>query len=73
VFLGRTIKAPQVRRVEPASKSKLVHFIRISHRDQVEAPITDWLREAYKVSEALSKAAARAKSAPDPKAVKISD
>src|SRR5687768_915096 len=47
VFLGRTVKAPQVRRVDPASKSKVVHFIQITHRDQVEAPITTWLEEAY--------------------------
>jgi Domain of unknown function (DUF5655) len=47
VFLGRSLKAPQVLRVEEASKSKLVHFIRITHRDEVEPPITDWLREAY--------------------------
>lgn len=47
VFLGRALKAPQVRRIEQASKSRIVHFIRITHRDQVEAPITGWLREAY--------------------------
>ena len=47
VFLGRTVKAPQVRRVEPASRSKNVHFLRITHRDEVEPPITNWLREAY--------------------------
>ncbi len=54
VFLGRALKAPQVRRVERASKSKLVHFIRITHRDQVEAPFTDWLREAYELSGVLA-------------------
>jgi hypothetical protein len=27
-----------------------VHFLRIAHRDEVEAPITDWLREAYDVN-----------------------
>ena len=54
VFLGRSVKAPQVRRIEEASKSKLVHFLRITHRDEVEAPITDWLREAYALSELLS-------------------
>jgi len=32
VFLGRTIKASQVRRVDRVSKSKLVHIIRITHR-----------------------------------------
>src|SRR5258708_33908808 len=46
IFLGRTLKAREVRRLERASKSKLAHFIRITHRDEVEAPITDWLREA---------------------------
>jgi hypothetical protein len=51
VFLGRRVKAPQVRRVEESSKTKFVHFIRISHRDEVEPPITDWLREAYEYCE----------------------
>jgi hypothetical protein len=50
VFLGRTVKAPQVRRVDQASKSKTVHVIHIRHRDEVEAPITDWLEEAYVAS-----------------------
>ena len=47
VFLGRTLKAPQVRRVDATSRSKVAHVIRITHRDEVEAPVTDWLREAY--------------------------
>ena len=54
IFLGRTVKAPQVRRVEPASKSKMVHVVRITHRDEVEAPITDWLAEAYELSDVLA-------------------
>src|SRR6266849_4518999 len=54
VFLGRALKAPQVRRVDRASKSKLVHVIQIRHRDEVEAPITDWLREAYDLSDILA-------------------
>ena len=51
VFLGRTVKAPQVRRVDRASKSKMVHTVRVTHRDEVEPPITDWLHEAYRLSE----------------------
>src|SRR5262245_38882925 len=51
LFLPRTIRAPQVRRVDRASKAKLAHLIRITHRDEVEPPITDWLREAYDVSD----------------------
>jgi hypothetical protein len=50
VFLGRTVKAPQVRRFDQASKSKIYHIIHIRHRDEVEAPITDWLEEAYVLS-----------------------
>jgi len=54
VFLGRTVKAPQVRKVVASSKAKRVHVLRITHRDEVESPITDWLQEAYEVSETLS-------------------
>jgi len=69
VFLGRTLKAPQVRRSDPASKSKIYHIIQIRHRDEVEAPITDWLREAYELSDmlALTPETTRANSTPKPK------
>jgi hypothetical protein len=63
VFLGRKLEAPQVRRVDQSSKSKLYHLIRITHRDEVEAPITDWLQEAYELSGELSKSGG-AKSTP---------
>ena len=49
VFLGRAIEAPQVRRVDRVSKSKLRHTIPVRHRDEVEPPITDWLAEAYEL------------------------
>jgi hypothetical protein len=29
------------------------HIIHIKHRDEVEAPITDWLQEAYDLSDVL--------------------
>ena len=71
VFLGRALKAPQVRRIDRASKSKVVHFIQIRHRDEVEAPITDWLREAYELSGVLAAKVAtkraKSKSAPKPR------
>jgi hypothetical protein len=54
VFLGRTLKAPQVRRSDPASKSKIYHILQIRHRDEVEPPITDWLREGYELSDMLA-------------------
>ena len=47
VFLGRPLRAPQVRRSDRKTKTKFVHTIHIRHRDEVEAPVTDWLREAY--------------------------
>ena len=47
LFLPRTLKAPQVRRVMAASKSKVAHLIQVRHRDEVETPITDWMQEAY--------------------------
>lgn len=55
VFLGREMKVLQVHRIDRVSKSKLVHVIRITHRDEVEPPLTDWLREAYEMSDALWK------------------
>jgi hypothetical protein len=51
VFLGRALKAAQVKRSDEASKSKVANFIRVTHRDEVEPPITDWLREAYEWAE----------------------
>jgi hypothetical protein len=53
-FLGRTVRAPQVRRVVRSSRAKVAHIVYLTHRDEVEAPITDWLREAYQTSDELS-------------------
>ena len=54
VFLGRTVKSPIVRRADNASKTKVVHVIRVVHRDEVEPPLTDWLREAYELTDVLT-------------------
>ena len=69
VFLGRAVKAPQVRRIVRASKSKVAHLIQIRHRDEVEAPLTDWLQDAYELSDVLAAKGARkgAKSKPKPR------
>jgi len=68
VFLGRALKAPQVRRVDQASRSKVYHIIQIRHRDEVEAPITDWLQEAYELSGVLASRAGTTRAASTPKA-----
>ena len=54
IFLGRRITSPQVRRADASSRTKTYHILHVKHRDEVEAPITDWLREAYETSNALS-------------------
>ena len=54
IFLGRAVRSPLVRRVEQKSRTKLVHIVHITHRDQVEAPFTDWLREAYELPDTLA-------------------
>jgi hypothetical protein len=51
IFLPRTVKSPKVKKATPASKSKVAHLIRVTHRDEVEAPITDWMREAWELTD----------------------
>src|SRR5262249_8022018 len=53
LFLGRKIKDSRVLKIVPASSVKFGHQIRVIHRDEVESPITDWLKEAYDVSDSL--------------------
>lgn len=60
IMLGRPIKAPQVRNVMKGSRTKYANMIRLTHRDEVEAPITDWLREAYDMHDALRAKSSRA-------------
>jgi hypothetical protein len=69
VFLGRPLKAPQVRRADRTSKTKVAHIIQIRHRDEVEPPVTEWLEEAYEYaspagapSTAMKPAAAKVKA-----------
>ena len=60
IMLGRPLKAPQIRTVMAGSRSKFANMIRITHRDEVEAPITDWLLEAYRLEDTrAAKGAAR--------------
>jgi hypothetical protein len=50
VFLGRAIQAPQIKKAVRCSAAKTVHVLHIRHRDEVEPPISTWLREAYEFS-----------------------
>ena len=47
IFLGRAVKSPRIKKVVESSKTKRAHVIQVRHRDEVEAPITDWMQEAY--------------------------
>lgn len=67
-FLGRTVKSPLIRRAMASSQSKMAHIVHVTHRDQVEAPITDWLKEAYEVTDALRARPANKRSAARKKA-----
>jgi len=53
-FAGREIKSPFVRKVVRTSKVRLAHMVHLIHRDQVEAPLTDWLHEAYGLQDAAT-------------------
>jgi len=53
-FLGRKLKAPLVSKTLQSSKLKVAHLVNVSHRDQVEPPLTDWLKEAFDTSDRLT-------------------
>jgi len=65
-FLGRTLKSPKVRQTVAASRAKVAHIVRVTHRDEVEAPLTDWLQEAYDASEMLGARASKKKGSARP-------
>jgi Domain of unknown function (DUF5655) len=67
LFLGRTVRSPHIRRAVASSKTKVAHIIQVRHRDEVETPLTDWLREAYHLQDTQA-----AKPAPAAKAARKS-
>jgi Domain of unknown function (DUF5655) len=70
-FLGRAIKAARIRKVVESSKVKRAHLIHIKHRDEVEAPITDWLKEAYDFEPIKKKAAVKTTAKAKPKRKRV--
>ena len=69
-FLRRALRASRIRRAVRTSRTKVAHIIHVRHRDEVEAPITDWLREAYETAEVSTKGAKRTRSAKAPTGTK---
>ncbi|MBL7716478.1 MAG: hypothetical protein JNL01_13520 [Bdellovibrionales bacterium] len=49
-FLPRSLQSEFIKKVTPVSKTKWVHVLQLKHSDQVEEPLTDWIREAFEVS-----------------------
>jgi len=47
IFLGRAVKSPKIKKIIESSKVKRAHVIHVKHRDEVEGPLTDWLKEAF--------------------------
>ena len=47
IFLPEEKTSPAVRKVHRHSKTKFAHMLRLEHADQVEEPLTDWVRQAY--------------------------
>ena len=52
LFLGHTVQSPQIRSVKRVSSTRLAHIVQVRHRDEVEAPLTDWMAEAYALQDA---------------------
>jgi hypothetical protein len=61
-FLRRPLKHPRIRRTDQVSSSKVSHTIHLKHRDEVEAPVTEWLREAFDTTSAPVAGAAAPKA-----------
>ena len=70
IFLGRAVKSPKIKKVIESSKVKRAHIIQVKHRDEVEAPLTDWMREAYEFEASAKKATAKKQAAKRPAAKK---
>jgi hypothetical protein len=51
-----------VKKTMQSSKLKVAHLVHVNHRDQVESPLTDWLKEAFDASERLSSPSPKAKT-----------
>lgn len=49
-FLNHELKSPIIHSVKGYSKIKFAHTVHLNHEDQIEVPLTDWLREARELA-----------------------
>jgi hypothetical protein len=54
-WLGREVVASEIKKAVKSSRLKTAHLVHIVHRDQVEAPLTEWLREAYRLQDTIQR------------------
>jgi hypothetical protein len=66
IFLGRAVRSARIKKVVESSRTKRAHIIQVRHRDEVEAPMTDWLREAYEFEPVKKARAAKTRAKKKP-------
>ncbi|MGZ3649737.1 MAG: DUF5655 domain-containing protein [Bdellovibrionota bacterium] len=49
-FLPKALDSKILKKVAPVSKTKWVHIVSLTHADQLDWPLTDWLSEAFNYS-----------------------
>lgn len=52
-FLGKTVRHRLIKKTHATSRTKVGHLVYVTHPDQVESPLTDWLREAFEFCEPM--------------------
>jgi hypothetical protein len=51
LFLEQALQSELIKKVSSVSKTKYVHVLELVHSDQVDQPLTDWIKEAFQISE----------------------
>ena len=46
-FLPEALDSELIKKVTAVSKTKFVHVVLLTHSDQVERPLTEWIKKAY--------------------------
>lgn len=49
-FLNQKLSDPLIKRTQAYSKTKYAHTLKIVHADQIDHPLTDWLRQAWELA-----------------------
>jgi hypothetical protein len=51
IFLPDAVDSPAIARAQKVSKTRVANTFKLTHADQVEEPLTDWVREAFETTE----------------------